>query len=370
MLMWIFILAAVIAAFSFCICFLINRIGKFYIIQRITCGKKLPKIIIPLILVIISVLIMTAFINIVNAIICIIHLVIIWLICELIALLIKKICKKEFKYYFTGIASIILTIFYMSVGWYYAHEIFTTRYEINTDKDIGELKIVQFADSHIGATFDSNGFSEQVCKMNSEQADIILITGDFVDDGTSREDMISSCKALREFDSKYGVYYVFGNHDKGYYTNESRGWTENDLKENLIKNNVNILEDESVLIDNRFYLIGRADRSEEHKEQGRADIKTLMEGLDRSKYTIVLDHQPNDYEEESRSCADLVLSGHTHGGQFFPINRLGELIAGNDRTYGYEHRENTDFIVTSGIADWEIKFKTGCIAEYVVIDIK
>ena len=43
--------------------------------------------------------------------------------------------------------------------------------------------------------------------------------------------------------------------------------------------------------------------------------------------------------------------------------------AGNDRTYGYEKREDTNFIVTSGISDWAIKFKTGCKSEYVVIDV-
>ena len=45
-------------------------------------------------------------------------------------------------------------------------------------------------------------------------------------------------------------------------------------------------------------------------------------------------------------------------------------IGGNDRVYGAETRENTDFIVTSGIADWEIFFKTGCVSEFTVIDIK
>ena len=41
----------------------------------------------------------------------------------------------------------------------------------------------------------------------------------------------------------------------------------------------------------------------------------------------------------------------------------------NDRTYGYERREGTEFIVTSGIADWAVLFKTGCVSEIVVIDI-
>ncbi len=63
------------------------------------------------------------------------------------------------------------------------------------------------------------------------------------------------------------------------------------------------------------------------------------------------------------------LSGHTHGGQMFPINILGELTGANDNTYGYEKRKNTEFIVTSGISCWAIKFKTGTRSEYVVLNI-
>ena len=88
------------------------------------------------------------------------------------------------------------------------------------------------------------------------------------------------------------------------------------------------------------------------------------------KYAVILDHQPNDYKNQAEAKVDLVLSGHTHGGQLFPLNKVGEWIGANDRTYGYERRGSTDFIVTSGLSDWAIKFKTGTKSEFVVIDIK
>lgn len=72
----------------------------------------------------------------------------------------------------------------------------------------------------------------------------------------------------------------------------------------------------------------------------------------------------------SEARADLVLSGHTHGGQLFPFNQIGKWVGAVDLVYGREKRSNTDFIVTSGISDWAIKFKTGTRSEYVVINVK
>ena len=195
---------------------------------------------------------------------------------------------------------------------------------------------------------------------------------DVVSVGATINVMLAACRALGSLETTYGVYFVFGNHDKGYYNNDRRGYNSDDLVAELEKNGVTVLEDESVLVDNRFYIVGRADKSEELEGRSgyRKPVAELMQGLDADKYTIVLDHQPNDYDAEAAAKADLVLSGHTHGGQMLPINRIGEWIGANDFTYGYERIDSTDFIVTSGISDWAIDFKTGCRSEYVVIDIK
>ena len=103
----------------------------------------------------------------------------------------------------------------------------------------------------------------------------------------------------------------------------------------------------------------------------RASISDLTKNLDKDKYTIVLDHQPSDYDAEAAASVDLVLSGHTHGGQMIPMVQLMRWFhIGEDNVYGLERRGNTDFIVTSGISDWAMKFKTGTRSEYVIIDIQ
>ena len=81
-------------------------------------------------------------------------------------------------------------------------------------------------------------------------------------------------------------------------------------------------------------------------------MNELLQNLNKEKFSIILDHQPNDYNNQTDAEADLVLSGHTHGGQLFPLNKVGEWIGANDKTYGYEKRKQTNFIVTSGLSDW------------------
>ena len=137
----------------------------------------------------------------------------------------------------------------------------------------------------------------------------------------------------------------------------------------LEKNNIRVLQDKTVLIDNTYYVVGRRDFSESQRGGFRADMEELVSGLDKNKFIIVMDHQPNDYEKEAKARVDLVLSGHTHGGQLFPLNKVGEWIGANDKTYGIERRGQTNFVVTSGLSDWAIRFKTGTKSELVVIDV-
>ena len=135
--------------------------------------------------------------------------------------------------------------------------------------------------------------------------------------------------------------------DKGLYANGRRGYNGDELIAEMEKNGVRVLQDETVLIDNRFYLIGRKDASEEMDFGGsRETMETLTAGLDKEKFSIVLDHQPRDYAAEAAAGADLVLSGNTHGGQMIPLMQCMRWfrIGGNDSVYGKQRREKTEFL--------------------------
>lgn len=373
MILWAVLMAVLFIAFIGGIFYLIGRLRKFQWMLKAAGGKKKLEILLGAVIVIIPAAIVWVAWGQMNAIICILHLIVFWAVSDGIFALVKKSRKKEFKRYYAGITAIVFTIVYLAAGWYGAHHVWEKNYTIETDKAVGNFRVALLSDSHTGTTFHGDGFSEHMKEIGKQNPDVVLVAGDFVDDDTTKEDMIRCCQALGEMKTTYGVYYVFGNHDKGYYPSDYRGYTGDDLIAELEKNGVTVLQDQNVLIDNRVYIIGRQDRSEDvEKGKGRADMATLTQDLDDSKFSIVMDHQPADYEAQAASGVDLVVSGHTHGGQLFPLMNIENLtgLGGDDKVYGYEKRGNTNFIVTSGISDWAIKFKTGCRSEYVLIDIQ
>nr|WP_300837142.1 metallophosphoesterase [uncultured Acetatifactor sp.] len=367
--MWTFIFGALAFGSVLGILYLISRFAKFRVIQRIAGEKKLLSFLLGIVLVLALAIGIRAGLGTINAAISILHLMAVWLVCDGVSKVMEKKRGKKFTKYYAGIFALGITAAYLICGWYLANHVWRKAYIVETEKPVGSLRIVQFADSHVGNTFSGEGFQRWVDDMQAEHPDIVVVTGDFVDDDTSKEDMEAACAALGSLQTTYGVYYVFGNHDKGYYGPAYRGYSGADLVAELEKNGVRVLQDEIVLLGEQFYLIGRQDRSQDQMGMPRATMEELTAGLDPDKYSIVLDHQPHDYDAQEASGVDLVLSGHTHGGQLLPFNPMGEWMGLDDKRYGLERRGNTDFIVTSGISDWAIQFKTGCRSEYVVIDV-
>ena len=339
---------------------------KFGFVKRLTKNKNKYARVLCLLFMVIVFGVFCISIGSINAVIIFLHLIIFWMAADFIHKLIQKKRRTTAKRYYAGTIAVCFTIIYLGVGAYLDFNVWETNYNITTNKTVGTLRVAMIADSHVGTTFDGDGFAAHMEQIEKSEPDILIVAGDFVDD-TTKEDMIRSCEALGNIKTKYGVYLSFGNHDKGYYN--SRDYTGDDVIAELEKNGVYVLHDEAVLIDDRFYVIGRKDRYEIQRGGGRKTMKELISGLDTSKYMIVIDHQPHDYDAQTDAGVDLVLSGHTHGGQVFPANILEAISKADDRVYGYEKRKNTDFIVTSGISDWAIIFKTCTYSEYVIADI-
>lgn len=199
-----------------------------------------------------------------NTIAILLHLAFFWAVAALVQFLLQKRRKQPLKRYYAGAVTVAVTFLYLSVGYFGANHVWQTNYTLTTAKKVGTLRMALISDSHVGTTFNGKGLAAHISRINAQKPDIVVITGDFVDESTSKTDMLDACSALGQLNPAYGVYFVFGNHDKGKYdANGQRGYNGDDLIAQLKKNNATVLQDETVLIDNRFYLVGRQDASEE-----------------------------------------------------------------------------------------------------------
>ena len=316
-MIWMLMFVGAAVASILGIIYMTNSIAKFKVIKN--------KLVAFLILVVLF-LIFTFTLEWINALTITIYTTGFFLIFGLLGRIVRRFSKREFKVHWQGLCAILSSVLFLGIGYYLCASVVEKDYNLTTEKDTGDIKIAMLSDSHIGTTFDGEGFAKHLKTIEAQSPDILLIVGDFVDDSSKKEDL------------------------------------ENILQEN----GIHILEDESVLIDDRFYLVGRADKG---YNPDRLTMDELLQDLDTSKYIIVMDHEPADYVAEAQSAADLVLSGHTHGGQMIPITKFGVWSGIDDSTYGLEEHNNTNFIVSSGISDWAIKFKTGTRSEYVVVNV-
>ena len=369
MLFWLLLILILLALFAAGLLYISFRAARFPAVLRLVRGRRgLARLLCLALLLALSGLLWALW-NMMNAVVCLIHLVLFWIVADLAAWIAAKMRKRPVRPQRAGLAAIALCVLWLAGGWVADHHVWIREYAFESGKLDREVRLVQITDAHIGATFDADGFLRHLGTVNDLAPDAVLLTGDFVDDDTSRADMLAACDALNEIEAPDGVYFVFGNHDKGYSSAARRGWTTEELREALVKNGVTILEDEAVNAAKDLCIVGRKDRSEEQRGGGRLDAAALLSPVDKSRYIVVLDHQPYDFDGEAAAGADLVLCGHTHGGQFIPINHVGEWMGENALWYGHERRQDTDFIVSSGISNWTFRFKTGCRSEIVLITL-
>lgn len=371
MLLWIIVLWTVLALLGLALAYLGTQSLDFFPTEIVAGWSKGLRFIVGMGCVIGFMGLITLCLDFVNAIICTLYLAMIWVVTDGLFWIIQKFFQIHFPPYCVGCIALITTFLVLSVGWYLDHHVWQTNYTLTTTKDVPPLKIALIADVHMGTTFSTDGFQKHMNAIQKQNPDIVVVVGDFVDDSTTKEEMMAATKTLGQLSTKYGVYFVFGNHDKGYYGAKRRGFSAKDLVDELNKNGVVVLRDKSQLIADSFYVVGRRDLSEVKELKGqRLSMDKWIKNLDTKKYMIVLDHQPADYKNQEKAGVDLVLSGHTHGGQLFPLNQIGKWIGANDLVYGHEKRGKTDFIVTSGLSNWALRFKTGTKSEFVIINIQ
>ena len=198
-------------------------------------------------------------------------------------------------------------------GFFAARRLSLRRFTLTTEKVLpdGQLRIVHLSDLHLGFIQNARFADRLVRRVNALCPDLICITGDIFSD-TLRPIKAPDCTAavLAEMRARFGVFACPGNHDAG----KTDGMTAF-----LTRAGIRLLTDEALFPAPNLALIGRADVTPGGVSRPRAPLGECMVGTDPLQYRIVMDHQPGAAEEAARAGADLLLCGHTHGGQFFPV---------------------------------------------------
>ena len=272
----------------------------------------------------------------------------------------------------TGIA-LALTVITIFCGAFNARQIRQVRYDVTLGKSGEPFRIALVSDLHIGETVDRKWLANIVDAVNGANPDIICIAGDVFDNNIgSLPDPEGITAELRRFKAPLGVYACQGNHDVDRLSLRV-GTTADRIREFLGKANIVFLFDEVVLIADRFYLAGRRDA----RPIGRAESavrKTAAElaaGIDFSKPLVFMDHQPVDYPSLEEAGTDLILSGHTHRGQFFPGNVITAMLFRKAGAVDYGHWRgiSAQGVVSSGAGVWGPPIRIGTISEVAVVNV-
>lgn len=288
-------------------------------------------------------------------------------------LLEKKKEKKGYRFlrwvYYSGIIPVALFLVIMVYGFNQMEHIQRTEYHVSTIKQIRDYRIALLSDIHYGTVQSADVLKKAIDDIDAQNPDIVVLDGDIVEEGISKEEMEEVFALLGSINNKYGIYYVYGNHDRQTYTKEP-SYTRQQLENTIQKNGIQILKDCYVRIQDDLILAGRDDAAwgENAVRKETADILSDLTEEDKEKKMIVLlDHQPVQMEENGSAGVDLQLSGHTHAGQLWPVGIFLEAMG--QKNYGMYHCGVCRGIVSSGVAGWRYGIRTNGPCEYVMVDL-
>jgi predicted MPP superfamily phosphohydrolase len=290
---------------------------------------------------------------------------------------------------YAGLAAITLTALLIAYGIINANILRVASYNVrlNSGKSLPKgMKIVMASDLHLGAAGSEKRLLKIVDAINAQKPDLVCLAGDIFNDNYNALSNPERASALfKSLKATYGVYACPGNHDAG----KSAG----EMVDFLERSGVRLLGDEFDIVNGQTAVIGRLDPRPIGGFEGkrRAPVSELIaRSADGTSITltnkwimpgrpiqmtvsgnmpiIVIDHNPKSIHEYGDEV-DLVLSGHTHRGQLFPVNLMTKLIYTAD--YGNYQRKpgSPNLIVTSGAGIWSPPMRVGTNCEIVCVSL-
>ncbi len=231
----------------------------------------------------------------------------------------------------------------------------------NLHPDLRGITILQITDLHVGATIKEEFIKELVARCKELKPDLIALTGDLADG--SSEALKKDVLALEELTPPLGKYFVTGNHE---YYSDLKGWM------GLIQElGFEILLNEHRIISRKagsFTLAGVTDyHAGSIFPSHKSSVKTALLNSQVNIPKVLLAHQPKSIFEAADEGVDFQISGHTHGGQYFP----GTILVRLDQPYvagRYVHK-NTQIYVSRGSGYWGPPLRIGSRSEITLFTL-
>lgn len=218
--------------------------------------------------------------------------------------------------------------------------------------------IAHLSDIHHSPFTDIRHILAAVETVNRLEPDIVMLTGDYVSHEVEYIEPMADAAGL--LNSRLGTYACLGNHDH---------WTDAALvTSHLERNGIKVLVNEGMRMitgNGSFWLAGVDDYM-----VGKTDVKASLEGSFAHELKLLLAHNPAIVRQAARRGVDLVLSGHTHGGQVKIGRGEGGLISKRRMTSGLHRRYDTQIYITRGIGTVVLPVRYQCPPEISMIRLR
>jgi len=269
----------------------------------------------------------------------------------------KKITRRNFLK--AGIRTCLYSFITASIGYYYAKYIEPyllsfTQHTLTSQlipKSFHGMKILQFSDLHLGYYLSLQHLSQIVSKINAEKPDIVLFTGDLIDDYQTYTEAPFVASILKNIQAPFGKFSIYGNHDHDGYGTEYYDHIMRESGFELLQNS----EKRIRLLDNSEISIFGLD----DVLLGKPKIAETLQHAKQNIYTIVLVHEPDIASQIATYPINLQLSGHSHGGQV-QIPFLGAIITpslAKQYIEGFYNIQDLTLYVNRGIGRTRVPFR-------------
>lgn len=225
-----------------------------------------------------------------------------------------------------------------------------------------ELKVVQLSDIQVSESYATNRLDKVIRKVNKEKPDIIVFTGDLFDNYAKYQHEQEIIEKLSKMQASIGKYAVWGNHDYG-------GGAANIYERVMNAANFNVLKNtgETLTLKNgKTLFIGGLDDS----LLGNPSVNDTLAYREKYDYSVLLTHEPDVADDFVGTNTQLVLAGHSHGGQIrIPFHPVKNVLAEKYIRGLYELSDHTKLYVNTGLGTTSIHARFGVPPEISVFEL-